>query len=106
MIIDSAAGPQFKNLLEVAMPGGRVVVFGRTAGDIQSIPPRILFNKQLSIQGSLMGTRDEFLSMLDFIEKKKIKPVIDTTYPLAKIEDAFQRMNSGGHFGKIVLKNG
>lgn len=104
VIVDSAAGPQFKNLLEVAMPGGRVVVFGRTAGDIGSIPPRILFNKQLSIQGSLMGTRDEFLSMLDFIEKKNIKPVIDATYPLAKIEEAFIKMELGGQFGKIVVK--
>lgn len=104
VIIDSAAGPMFKNLLEVAAPGGRIVVFGRTAGDIQNIPPRILFNKQLSISGSLMGTRDEFLSMLDFIEKKNIKPVIDSTFALTKIEDAFERMKSSEHFGKVLLK--
>jgi zinc-binding alcohol dehydrogenase/oxidoreductase len=104
VIIDSAAGPQFKNLLEVAAPGGRIVVFGRTAGDIGSIPPRVLFNKQLTIHGSLMGTRDEFLSVLDFIEKKNIKPVIDSTFSLSKIEDAFERMQSPEHFGKIVLR--
>jgi NADPH:quinone reductase-like Zn-dependent oxidoreductase len=103
VIIDSAAGPQFKDLLDTATPGGRVVVFGRTAGDIGAIPPRLLFNKQLSIQGSLMGTRDEFLSMIDFIEKKNIRPVIDSAYPIAKIEQAFARMNDGGQFGKIVL---
>jgi len=102
-IIDSAAGPQFKDLLDTATSGGRVVVFGRTAGDIGSIPPRVLFNKQLSIQGTLMGTRDEFLSMIDFIEKKNIKPVVDSTFPIAKVEDAFVRMKDGGHFGKIVL---
>ncbi len=103
VILDSAAGPDFKNLLDTATPGGRVVVFGRTAGDIGSIPPRVLFNKQLSITGSLMGNPDEFLSMIDFIEKKKIKPVIDATYPLSKIEDAFDRMKNGGHFGKVVV---
>ena len=90
--------------MEVAAPGGRVVLFGRTAGDIPNIPPRLVFNKQLSIQGSMMGSRDEFLSMLDFIEKKKIKPVIDSTYPLDKIEDAFVRMRSAEHFGKVLLK--
>jgi zinc-binding alcohol dehydrogenase/oxidoreductase len=103
VIIDSAAGPQFKNLLEVAIPGGRIVVFGRTAGDIPDIPPRLIFNKQLSIYGSLMGSRDEFLSMLDFIEKKKLKPIIDSTYPLSRIEDAMKQMESGTQFGKIVL---
>ncbi|HEX8059801.1 MAG TPA: zinc-binding dehydrogenase [Cyclobacteriaceae bacterium] len=103
VIIDSAAGPQFKNLLDVAAPGGRIVVFGRTAGDIGSIPPRVVFNKQLTIMGSLMGTRDEFLSMLDFIEKKGIKPVIDSKFPLEKIEEAFVRMQSSEHFGKVLL---
>lgn len=104
VIIDSAAGPQFRSLLEVAAPGARIVVFGRTAGDITDIPPRILFNKQLSIQGSLMGTRDEFLSMLDFIEKKNIKPVIDVTYPLSQVNEAMKHMESARQFGKILLK--
>lgn len=103
-IIDSAAGPQFNSLLEVAMPGGRIVVFGRTAGDMGNVSPRILFNKQLQIHGSLMGTRDEFLSMIDFIEKKNIKPVIDSTYPVQNIEQAFERMHSSAQFGKILLK--
>lgn len=104
VIIDSAAGPQFKNLLEVAAPGGRVVVFGRTAGDITDIPPRLLFNKQLSIQGTLMGTRDEFLSMLDFIEKKNIKPIIDKTFNLSEVNEAMKYMESAQQFGKILLK--
>jgi NADPH:quinone reductase-like Zn-dependent oxidoreductase len=103
VIIDSASGPQFKNLMEVAVPGGRIVVFGRTAGDIENLPSRLIFNKQLTIHGSLMGTRDEFLSMLDFIEKKNIKPVIDVTYKLTDINEAMKRMESGGQFGKIVL---
>lgn len=104
VIIDSAAGPQFKNLLDVATPGGRIVVFGRTAGDISNIPPRLLFNKQLQLHGSLMGTRDELLSMVDFIEKKGIRPVIDSTFALEKIEDAFERMKSSAHFGKVLIK--
>jgi zinc-binding alcohol dehydrogenase/oxidoreductase len=104
VIIDGAAGSQFKNLLEVAAPGARIVVYGRTAGDISNIPPRVLFNKQLTIHGSLMGSRDEFLSMLDFVEKRKIRPVIDSRFPLEKIEDAFERMKSAEHFGKILLK--
>lgn len=104
VIIDGAAGPQFKNLLDVVAPGGRITVYGRTAGEISIIPPRVIFNKQVSIQGSLMGTRDEFLSMLDFIEKKNIKPVIDSTFPLTKVEDAFERMKSSEHFGKVLLK--
>jgi zinc-binding alcohol dehydrogenase/oxidoreductase len=50
-----------------------------------------------------MGTRDEFLSMLDFLESRNMKPVMDKTFPLSDIKNAFARMEQGGQFGKIVL---
>ncbi|MBL7865063.1 MAG: zinc-binding dehydrogenase [Cyclobacteriaceae bacterium] len=103
IIIDSAGGDQFSKLIDLALPGGRIVNFGRTAGQITNIDTRLLFWKQLSIFGSTMGTRDEFLSMLDFVESRKLKPVIDGRFPLSRLEDAFARMQSGDQFGKIVL---
>lgn len=104
VIIDSAGGEQFPRLLDLAFPGGKIVIFGRTAGDIPSISPRILFWKQLSIFGTSMGTEDEFLSMLDFIYKHQIKPVIDKIFPLPAVNEAFTRMEGASQFGKIVLQ--
>lgn len=104
IIIDTAGGPDFQKLIELAMPGGRIVNFGRTAGNIGEISTRQLFSKQLSIFGTTMGTRDEFLSMIDFFESRKIKPVIDQVVPFEKLDDAIKRMESSEQFGKIVLK--
>jgi zinc-binding alcohol dehydrogenase/oxidoreductase len=104
VIIDSAGGPQFPSLLELCSPGGRVVLFGRTRGDIPAIPPRLIYWKQLTILGTTMGTREEFLSMVDFMEKKSIRPVLDKSFPLNEIENAMSYMESGGQFGKILLK--
>lgn len=104
IIIDTAGGPGFQKLLNLAMPGGRIVNFGRTAGNIGEINTRNLFSKQLSIFGTTMGTRDEFLSMIDFIESRNLKPVIDQTLPFQHFQDAFKRMESSEQFGKIVLK--
>jgi zinc-binding alcohol dehydrogenase/oxidoreductase len=104
IIIDSAGGDQFGKLIELALPGGRIVNFGRTAGNITEIATRLLYWKQLSIHGTTMGTRDEFLSMLDFLESRNIKPVMDKTYPLTQINEAFQWMENGNQFGKIVLE--
>jgi len=104
IVIDSAGGEEFQKLVELALPGGRLVNFGRTAGDMSSVPTRMLYWKQLSIFGSTMGTRDEFLSMLDFVEGRKLKPVIDSVYPLDQVPEAFARMQSKDHFGKIVLQ--
>ncbi len=104
IIIDSAGGSQFNKLIDLALPGGRIVNFGRTAGNISDIATRTLYWKQLSIFGTTMGTRDEFLSMLDFVEGRKIKPVIDSIHPLEQVADAFALMESVNQFGKIVLK--
>lgn len=104
VIIDSAGGDQFVKLLDLAFPGGRIALFGRTAGDIAPIPPRLIYWKQLSIFGTTMGTEDEFLSMLDLVHKYKLVPVIDKIYPLSEINEAFARMKESSHTGKIVLK--
>ena len=104
IIIDSAGGNQFNKLIDLAFPGGRIVNFGRTAGNITDIPTRILYSKQLSIFGTTMGTRDEFLSMLHFLESRNIRPVLDNILPLANITEAFDRMENADQFGKIILE--
>ena len=104
IIIDTAGGPEFGKFIDLAMPGARIVNFGRTAGNITEISTRSLYSKQISILGTTMGTRDEFLSMLHFLESRNIKPVMDKTFPLAQINEAFQRMGNSNQFGKIVLE--
>jgi NADPH:quinone reductase-like Zn-dependent oxidoreductase len=104
IVIDSAGGEQFSKLPDLMMPGGRIALFGRTAGNIPDLPTRLLYWKQISIHGTTMGTRDEFLSMLDFVESRKLKPIIDKVYPLEHAEEAMRRMQKGDQFGKIVLK--
>jgi zinc-binding alcohol dehydrogenase/oxidoreductase len=104
IIIDSAGGDQFNKYIELALPGGRIVNFGRTAGNITELSTRLLYWKQLSILGTTMGTRDEFLSMLDFVESRKLRPVMHRTFPLADIQQAFHHMENKNQFGKIVLE--
>jgi zinc-binding alcohol dehydrogenase/oxidoreductase len=104
IVIDSAGGDQFSKLVDLALPGGRIVNFGRTAGNITELSTRTIYWKQLSIHGTTMGTRDEFLSMLDFIENRKIKPVIDHVFQLEQVQEAFEKMETANQFGKIVLQ--
>ncbi|MBT1705510.1 zinc-binding dehydrogenase [Chryseosolibacter indicus] len=104
IIIDSAGGEQFSKFIDLALPGGRIVNYGRTAGNITDVATKLLYWKQLSIHGTTMGTRDEFLSMIDFLESRNLKPVIDKIYPLSQLDDAFERMKRGDQFGKILVE--
>lgn len=104
VIIDSALGDGFASFLELAKPGGRIVFFGGTAGNLPPLNGRKIFWKQLQIKGTTMGSSVDFRDMLDFAEKHQVKPLIDGVYPLEQGEEALSFMSSSSQFGKIVLQ--
>ena len=106
VIIDSAGGDGFADLVKLANPGGRICFYGGTRGKITSLNPQLIFWKQLSIFGSTMGTDEEFMDMIDFVDEHGIVPVIDSVYHIKDGNDAFMRMDKGLQFGKIVLRVG
>ncbi len=103
VIIDSAAGPDFAKLTQVAAVGGRIAVFGGTTGKITDVQPSVVFFKQLSIFGSTMGSDAEFAAMLQLVSAHKLVPVIDSVRPLAEAQAAYDRMTAGQQLGKLVL---
>lgn len=106
VIIDSAGGPGFAKLIDVAAPGGRIAFFGGTTGNITDIIPPKVFFKQLSIFGTTMGTESEFADMISLVSEQQIVPVLDEVFPLADIKTAMNKMETGAQFGKIVLSIG
>ncbi len=104
VIVDSAGGPGFLKLIELANPGGRIAFFGATAGDPPSFPMRRVFWKQLSILGTTMGSPHDFSSMMKFVAERQIRPVLDEAFSLEEVNDAMAHMAAGNQFGKIVLK--
>jgi zinc-binding alcohol dehydrogenase/oxidoreductase len=103
IVIDSAAGDGFAQLIDTLAFGGKIVFYGGTNGTIHNLMPGKVFWKQISILGSTMGSDTEFEAMLAFVNQHKIKPIVDTVYTLANGLAAFQQMEMGTQFGKIVL---
>jgi NADPH:quinone reductase-like Zn-dependent oxidoreductase len=83
--------------------GGRIVTCGATSGSTVSFDLRFLFAKQLSISGCYMGSRKELLDVLRLIELGRLKPVVDSVFPLADAAAAQTKMLERKQFGKIVL---
>jgi NADPH:quinone reductase-like Zn-dependent oxidoreductase len=104
VVIDSAGGEGFAHAVELLRPGGRLVTFGATTGPVPSLNVFHLFWKQLQLLGTTMGTAAEFSAMLELVEDRGIRPVVDRTFPLAEAPEALRRMEQAGQFGKIVLK--
>jgi NADPH:quinone reductase-like Zn-dependent oxidoreductase len=103
VVIDSAGGPSFDQLLDLVRPGGRVVTYGATLGAVPDLQIRRIFWKQLSVLGSTMGTNAEFVDMLKWFETGAIQPVVDRVFPLAEAGEATRHMEQAEQFGKIVL---
>lgn len=104
LILDSAGGEGFAALIKLCRPGGRLVTYGGTRGRIPKLSPQIIFWRQLSILGSTMGTDKEFGEMLAFVSRHEIQPEVDEVFPLSQGSTAFERMDKGLQFGKIVFR--
>lgn len=103
IIIDSAAGDGFAELPGLCAPGASIGLYGGTTGKVNGLSMQPVFWKQISILGSTMGTPTDFADMLQFVEKQQITPVVDAIYPLENGAEAFEKMEKGAQFGKLVL---
>ena len=84
--------------------GGRLVTCGATTGPMGATDIRFVFSKQLSLLGTYMGSKAELLDAAALFYSRKLRAVVDTVMPLAEARKAHERMESSGHFGKIVLR--
>lgn len=101
--IDSAGGETFAEIIKLLGRSGRIVFYGATLGLPQKIDLYRMFFNQIRIQGSTMGSDKEFVEMVNFVEKHKIKPIIGSVTPFSDIISAFDTMKDGEGFGKLVV---
>ena len=104
VIIDGAGGEDFGRLISLLGMGGRLVFYGGTNGKWPAISPQHLFFKQAAIVGSTMGSPTEFQRMWHFIAEKKLKPTLDSRWPLEDTKGAFKRLLSKARRGKVVIE--
>lgn len=83
--------------------GGHIALIGalNMSGEFNPIP---VFMKGIRLQGIFVGSRKMFVDLNKMIEIAKMKPVIDRLFAFDQLRDALHHMESGSHFGKIVVK--
>jgi NADPH:quinone reductase-like Zn-dependent oxidoreductase len=82
--------------------GGFVALIGVLAG-VGTFNPMPVLMKAITLQGIFVGSRAMFEEMNRLIAAKGIKPVIDRVFPFAQAADALRHLESGAHFGKVVI---
>ncbi|MEQ8232213.1 MAG: zinc-binding dehydrogenase [Gammaproteobacteria bacterium] len=104
LVVDSAGGDGLHTCLDTLGNGGRYVFFGATQGNAgKGLNMAKLFFRQVRIQGTTMGRPEEFRAMVEFINARQLRPVVDHVYPFAEAVAAHHRMLESEQMGKLVL---
>jgi NADPH:quinone reductase-like Zn-dependent oxidoreductase len=95
------AGTLGKSLNSVRI-GGHVALIGALTG-AGTFNPITVFMKSVRLQGIFTGSRQMFEDMNRAIEVNKLEPVIERVFAFDEVGSALKHMESGAHFGKIVV---
>ncbi|HKG94238.1 MAG TPA: zinc-binding dehydrogenase [Gemmatimonadaceae bacterium] len=104
VVIDNVGEATWKQSLGALGKLGRLVTCGATSGPMVETDVRRMFWNQWTLMGSTMGSDAEFAAIVDELRQGRLLPPVDTVYALADGRAAFERLQSGRQFGKVVLR--
>lgn len=81
-----------------------VAYIGGLSGWGGQIPAAALTFRNAQVSGIYVGSRADFEAMNQFIARHRLKPVIDKVFTFTDAAAAYAHMESGNHFGKIVIE--
>lgn len=114
--LDLTAGRGVDHVLEIGGPGtlpqsitavrngGHISLIGILTGLSGEVPTLQVMLKHVKLKGIIVGSRSHQREMVRAIEATGIKPIIDRTFPLERLADAFRYEEGATHFGKICVE--
>lgn len=104
VVVDSIGQARWQDSLRAMRRGGRLVICGATSGPMIQLDLRRLFWHQWSILGSTLGSHREYQSIVALAHEGLLWPVVDTTVPMDRAMEAFDRLHRGEQTGKLVIE--
>jgi NADPH:quinone reductase-like Zn-dependent oxidoreductase len=104
LVIENVGAATWGESQKILRKGGRIVTYGRTTGRMATTNLSLLFWNEQTHIGSTMGSLNDFHEVMEHVFSGRIKPVIDSVFPLDQAREAYARYERGEQFGKIVLK--
>ena len=113
VVLDLNGGPYFAASLEAMALKGRIILIGGVAGGKTNVDLYQILGKRLHVIGTVMrarsleekiATTNAFAAeVVPLLAEGAVQPVIDSVFPLEKVQDAHRRLESNETFGKVVL---
>jgi NADPH:quinone reductase-like Zn-dependent oxidoreductase len=104
-VVVEVGGPgTFDQSVAALRYGGTMSLVGLLTGRAGPINTSAVFNRAIRIAGIYVGPRRMFESLNRALAARQIRPVIDATFPFEDARRAYEHLESGRHFGKVVIR--
>ena len=103
MAIDSSGKATHLNCIKSLARGGAYITPGCTSGPDATTDLARIFWNQLRLLGSTMGSNDEFREVVALFRAGRVRPVVDQVFKPSDAAKAWQRLEAGEQFGKVVI---
>lgn len=104
VVVNFTGGDTWVKSLRTLHRGGRVLTCGATAGYDPKEDLRFIWTYELTVQGSNGWSREDLHTLIDLVQSKRLKPVIDKVYKLEDANEAFRRLEDRTVFGKVLIQ--
>ena len=104
VVFDTVGEKSWTQSLTALGKRGRLVTCGATSGPLVQLDVRRLFWNQWDIMGSTMGNESEFDAVAAEYSAGRLTPLVDSVFDISQGRQAFERLQSGQQFGKIVVR--
>lgn len=105
VVLEHVGAATWEQSIASLAKNGRLVSCGVTTGNIGEINIRKLYQKQITIMGSALGTAPELRTLVKLAGQGKLEPIIDRILPLDRAGEAHLLLENRKNFGKVVLVN-
>lgn len=104
LVVELGGESTLKQSLTAVRPGGTVAMIGvlSGAGFGDALLPFVV-SRQVRLQGVTVGSMADFQRMLNAVATHRLEPVMDRTFALADVAQAYEHLSSGRHVGKVAI---
>ena len=102
-VVEVGGAGTIKQSIRAVRPGGMITLIGVLAGARSDFLLPLVGSRNVRVQGIAVGTRESLEAMLRAMARHRMKPVVDTIFPMAEARAAYEHLAAGRHFGKVCL---
>ena len=103
-VLEVGGKDTLQHALASLAPGGHIALIGGLTGFGGEVPVMALMASNATVSGIYVGSRADFEALLAFVDKNRVKPVVDRAVPFQNAPEAFKLMEADEFFGKIVIR--